>query len=176
MILFFLPSPAPTRRGAGQDWLQPTAGAPARLDMSVTTVTNLIGKIYVSSGAGTTVHSTNTSSGSQSRLFSLWPKGHRRKWAEPCRTNAPLLHWCSRSGLYVQTPSSRSGLQRHKHTQKLLPAYTQCCYSLFLFVQWWSVFNRQRFLLKKKTISTDDDSSLWINHNDQKHNDMFLMT
>lgn len=117
--IFFLPSPAPTRRGAGQDWLQPTAGAPARLDMSVTTVSNLIGKIYVSSGAGTAVHSTNTSYGSQSRLFSLWPKGHRRKWAEACRTNAPLLHWCSRSGLYVQTPSSRSGLQRHKHTQEV---------------------------------------------------------
>lgn len=133
MILFFLPSPAPTRRGAGQDWLQPTAGAPARLDMSVTTVTNLIGKIYVSSGAGTAVHSTNTSSGSQSRLFSLWPKGHRRKWAEPCRTNAPLLHWCSRSGLYVQTPSSRSGLQRHKHTHRSYCPHTRSAVTLYSY-------------------------------------------
>lgn len=115
--IFFLPSPAPTRRGAGQDWLQPTAGAPARLDMSVTTVTNLIGKIYVSSGAGPLCTAPTHRLYHKAGYSVCDLKG--TEGSEPCRTNAPLLHWCSRSELYVQTPSSRSGLQRHKHTQEV---------------------------------------------------------
>lgn len=64
-----------------------------------------------------------------------------------CCIDVPGLDFTSRLSLHVLVCGDTN---THR---KLLPAYTQCFYSLFLFVKWWSVFNRQRFRLKKKTIN-----------------------